>query len=871
MPVINGVYLKDFTALPGAVADANIIPIAISGDNVAYRTTVSGIVTDARITAKLLTGLSVTGGAVVAADTILEAFGKVQNQINGKQGTITLTTTGTSGAATLISNTLNIPDYGSALSGYLPLTGGTLSTTNNSETLRISNAGTGYGLYVQSDSYFQGDVTFQSASNSLLKTVSGLLTAAVAGTDYQEPITLTTTGTSGAATFSANTLNIPNYADSFVGTVTSVAALTLGTTGSDLSSTVANGTTTPVITLQVPTASASNRGALSSADWTTFNGKQATITLTTTGTSGAATFSSNTLNIPNYADGGVLSLSAIGGTANANAATITGTVLNLQPASDSFGGVVTTGTQTFAGTKTLTGDLFISKSAPSIQLKAANSSVAGFILANASGTHHWSLNTDAGGAGEQGEFRIANSILGNNAIKIETNNAVTLLGGLAGTSASFSSTATATAFIPSGATVPTNGMYLSAANTLNFATNTTSRLSIASTGAATFINGAAKLLEIASNTATGGYTRFTYNTSTSIGYIGSSSQLSGSGIVSDLELRADNNLFLTTVGGSMKLASTGAATFSSSVTAATSSTFGTAVAAQNVQLNLNGVSGKAQRIEFQNSGVGQWLMGAGAATETSAFELYNHNGQMALSFAKATSAATFVGSVTATSGTFSSDVTAVGNLRLGTNNTVYIQIKNSTGTYSNLVHMNASDRFVFDGSSFGVTFQGGVTFASAITGTSATFSGAVSKGSGSFRIKHPLPSLSETHQLVHSFIEGPQADLIYRGKLTLLNGKAEANIDEVSTMTEGTFEVLCRDIQCFTTNESGWDLIKGKVIGNIIYIESQNETSTDEISWMIIGERKDKHMMDTEWTDENGKVIVEPLKPIEPENLTDTQ
>lgn len=54
------------------------------------------------------------------------------------------------------------------------------------------------------------------------------------------------------------------------GTVTSVAALTLGTTGTDLSSTVANGTTTPVITLNVPTASATNRGALSSADWISF-------------------------------------------------------------------------------------------------------------------------------------------------------------------------------------------------------------------------------------------------------------------------------------------------------------------------------------------------------------------------------------------------------------------------------------------------------------------------------------------------------------------------------------------------------------------------------------------------------------------------
>jgi hypothetical protein len=61
------------------------------------------------------------------------------------------------------------------------------------------------------------------------------------------------------------------------GTVTSVAALTLGTAGTDLSSSVATGTTTPVITLDVPTASASNRGALNSTDWSTFNSKQAAL------------------------------------------------------------------------------------------------------------------------------------------------------------------------------------------------------------------------------------------------------------------------------------------------------------------------------------------------------------------------------------------------------------------------------------------------------------------------------------------------------------------------------------------------------------------------------------------------------------------
>jgi uncharacterized glyoxalase superfamily protein PhnB len=136
----------------------------------------------------------------------------------------------------------------------------------------------------------------------------------------------------------------------------------------------------------------------------------------------------------------------------------------------------------------------------------------------------------------------------------------------------------------------------------------------------------------------------------------------------------------------------------------------------------------------------------------------------------------------------------------------------------------------------------------------------MTKASGTFRISHPLESLSETHDLVHSFIEGPRADLIYRGKVTLINGIATINIDTFTGMTEGTFVALNRDIQCFTTNESGWDLVKGKVEGNILTITSQNTESTNEISWMVVGERQDKHIKDTDWTDENGKPILEPSK-----------
>jgi hypothetical protein len=116
------------------------------------------------------------------------------------------------------------------------------------------------------------------------------LTTSISGILYGNGTAVAATTVSAPLSYSAGTLSIPvatasangylsstdwtTFNNKGSGTVTSVAALTLGTTGTDLSSTVANGTTTPVITLNVPTASATNRGALSSTDWSTFNSKQ---------------------------------------------------------------------------------------------------------------------------------------------------------------------------------------------------------------------------------------------------------------------------------------------------------------------------------------------------------------------------------------------------------------------------------------------------------------------------------------------------------------------------------------------------------------------------------------------------------------------
>jgi hypothetical protein len=150
------------------------------------------------------------------------------------------------------------------------------------------------------------------------------------------------------------------------------------------------------------------------------------------------------------------------------------------------------------------------------------------------------------------------------------------------------------------------------------------------------------------------------------------------------------------------------------------------------------------------------------------------------------------------------------------------------------------------------------TTAMTINRSSVTINGSLSKGSGTFNIEHPLESKKCTHRLVHSFIEGPQADLIYRGKINLDNGIACVNIDCSAKMTEGTFEALNRCAQVFTTNESSWSAIRGKLHGNILVIESENTESQDEISWMVIGERQDKHIKETSITDAFGRIIVEP-------------
>jgi len=153
------------------------------------------------------------------------------------------------------------------------------------------------------------------------------------------------------------------------------------------------------------------------------------------------------------------------------------------------------------------------------------------------------------------------------------------------------------------------------------------------------------------------------------------------------------------------------------------------------------------------------------------------------------------------------------------------------------------------------------SYALMASGQDVTIGGALAKGSGSFKIDHPLPPMKDTHSLVHSFMESPRADLQYRGSVTLANGTASVDLDESVGMTDGTWELLCRDPQVFLQNESGWSALKGSVSGSTLIITCKDTTSSDTISWMVVAERQDEHMMETSWTDSDGRPILEPLKP----------
>ena len=148
---------------------------------------------------------------------------------------------------------------------------------------------------------------------------------------------------------------------------------------------------------------------------------------------------------------------------------------------------------------------------------------------------------------------------------------------------------------------------------------------------------------------------------------------------------------------------------------------------------------------------------------------------------------------------------------------------------------------------------------------SVSIPGTLAKGAGSFDIEHPLHK-NENKRLVHSFVEGPRCDNIYRGVTKLVSGVALINLDkecvefEECSMEEGTFVALNKNCTFYLQNTSSFDRLLGHISGNILTITCENTSSDDNVNWMVVGERNDKLIKGWERTNTSGSLITEYLK-----------
>jgi hypothetical protein len=198
--------------------------------------------------------------------------------------------------------------------GFVTVTNGIFDSTATA-TIAVTKGGTGF------TSYAVGDLLYANTTTSLAK-LAGVATGSV----------LISNGIGVVPSWS----NSPALRSLILNNGTNANTITLNT-----------GATAANYTLTLPTAAPAAGQYLQFA------------------VGGVATWVAGTVN-------GVTTMAAIGAVSNANGASIASSTLTLQPANASFGGVVTTGTQTFAGAKTLSSALTISATASQLVLGTTN-------------------------------------------------------------------------------------------------------------------------------------------------------------------------------------------------------------------------------------------------------------------------------------------------------------------------------------------------------------------------------------------------------------------------------------------------------------------------------------------------------------------